>query len=429
MMQKNEKKEVDEKSIFKLKSYSKIHPNININKIPNLFVPATMGTYYNFPKIGIHTINGTTFNVNDTGVKIGIVSFGGSYNLSDLKTYWTNNKYYYNGPRSFNSNGSPINVNFISVDGAKNSATKSVLMSDGASIENMLDLSIIGALCPNAIINMYFAPNSNKGLIDAITQACQNNNIVSISWGNSEIAYDTATLNSVQNIFALYPKTIVCVASGDNGSNDGIGYFFPCSDFPSSSPNVIACGGSSLASKTSETAWSWNSSYKWGGGGAASLYFKKNEQSIPNFTYGQDAVGQELNYLFTNNRTTPDIAFNADPFSGWTILINGRQINIGGTSAVAPFMAGYMGLIYSSIPNVINALSSKNPISNYLYKVYNNSNSIDNFVNPFNDITVGTNANVWVVGQNYFNAISGYDLCTGLGSFNGINLLYYLSKY
>ncbi len=70
-------------------------------------------------------------------------------------------------------------------------------VTDVESIENMLDLELIGAMCPNATINMYFSPNMDQGFIDAISQACSANNIVSISWGASEISYDLATLNSI----------------------------------------------------------------------------------------------------------------------------------------------------------------------------------------------------------------------------------------
>ncbi len=231
-MEKDKKKVEEKRENFKFKSYLKLKDNALNKAILNTFTPAALGQYYNMPKNCSLTVNNKAFTINDTGIKIGIISFGGSYVLADLKKYWTSSNYYYNGPRNFNSTGSPIGVNFISVD--------------GASMENMLDLEIIGAMCLNTTINMYFAPNTDKGFINVITQACSNNNIVSISWGASEIAFDTQTLDTIQNIFKSYPKTLVCVASGDNGSNDGIGYLFPAADFPSSSPNVISCGGTSL---------------------------------------------------------------------------------------------------------------------------------------------------------------------------------------
>lgn len=418
----NEKKR--QKGMFK--SYLKQKGTVSKKAIPTTFTPSTLGTYYNMPKNGSLNISGKSFTINDTGVKIGIISFGGSYVLADLKKYWTTSTYYYNGGRGFNSNGTPIGVNFISVDGANNKPSSRV--SDGASIENMLDLEIIGAMCPNATINMYFAPNTNQSFINVIRQACSNNNIVSISWGASELLLDSQTLDAIHNIFTSYPKTIVCVASGDNGSNDGIGNFFPCADFPSSSPNVISCGGTSLSNNSVEKAWAWNPSNSGGGGGAPSLYFLKNSpQNLPNFTYANTAFDKEIGYLITNNRTTPDIAFNADPRSGWIILVNGSQNQVGGTSAVAPFIAGYFGLIYNSIPNVINNLTPINPISNYIYNVYNNKSGVAGFVKPFNDITIGSTNNTWAPTTNYFNSIVGYDLCTGLGSFDGKNLLYYLS--
>jgi uncharacterized protein YjdB len=168
----------------------------------------------------------------------------------------------------------------------------------------------------------------------------------------------------------------IFVATGDFGSSDGL----PGAncDFPSSSPNVIACGGTSLTcpnytydSETIELSW------KDGGGGISKYFTKPSYQSITG-----------------TNRHTPDLALNADPATGVLFFVGGQYVVYGGTSIVAPAMAGYLGALGTSI-GFINL------------KLYLSPSS-------FNDILTGSNGD-------YF-ALTGYDNTTGLGSIIGDKL-------
>jgi kumamolisin len=84
---------------------------------------------------------------------------------------------------------------------------------------------------------------------------------------------------------------------------------------------------------------------------------------------------------------------DADPDTGYNILVDGQQMVVGGTSAVAPLMAG-----------LNRRLGFANPA---FYGVEH--------LNCFRDITVGDNGT--------YSAGFGWDPCTGLGVPIGAQLL------
>ena len=94
-------------------------------------------------------------------------------------------------------------------------------------------------------------------------------------------------------------------------------------------------------------------------------------------------------------RGVPDVCGDADPDSGYSVLVDGSDTTIGGTSAVAPLWAGLIARI-----NGIDGTSAGyiNP------KLYATPSALS-------DITAGNNG--------AFSASAGWDACTGLGSPNG----------
>jgi subtilase family serine protease len=87
----------------------------------------------------------------------------------------------------------------------------------------------------------------------------------------------------------------------------------------------------------------------------------------------------------------------------------------GGTSAAAPLWAGYMALVNQQL--VTNGEPSAGFINPALYAIAARTN----YVAYFHDVTSGSNT--WSASPNLFYATNGYDLCTGLGSMNGTNLI------
>jgi kumamolisin len=100
-------------------------------------------------------------------------------------------------------------------------------------------------------------------------------------------------------------------------------------------------------------------------------------------------------------RGVPDVAGDADPQTGYSVVVDGQQTVIGGTSAVAPLWAALLARINQSLGSSVGYL---NPL---LYTA--------NVESSLHDITVGNNGG--------YSAGPGWDACTGLGSPNGAALL------
>ena len=96
------------------------------------------------------------------------------------------------------------------------------------------------------------------------------------------------------------------------------------------------------------------------------------------------------------------MAGNADPNTGYNILVDGQQMVVGGTSAVAPLWAGLVVLLSQQLDR---RLGFVNP------SLYNLDQSSD-----FRDITMGNNG--------AYSATYGWDPCSGLGSPMGAQLLH-----
>ncbi|MGH9626406.1 MAG: S53 family peptidase, partial [Bryobacteraceae bacterium] len=125
------------------------------------FTPTQVAALYNFPA-----------GVTGGAETIGIIELGGGYSTADLKTYFAQ------------LGLAAPSVVAVSVDGGKNSP------GSDADAEVMLDIEVAGAVAPGASVAVYFAPNTDQGFIDAITDAVHDSvrkpSVVSISWGGPE---------------------------------------------------------------------------------------------------------------------------------------------------------------------------------------------------------------------------------------------------
>jgi kumamolisin len=331
------------------------------------YTPVQVGQFYGFPA-----------NATATGQTIALIELGGGFRQADITAY-------------FKSLGMKApKVVAVSVSGGKNSPGD----PNGADGEVMLDIEVAAAVAPGSRIVVYFAPNTDQGFIDAIATAVHDStykpSVISISWGAAEANWTAQAMNALdatcQSAAAL--GITITVASGDNGSSDGVTDGANHVDFPSSSPHVLACGGTTLEGSngtiTSETVWNDQSGGATGGGVSGTF-------ALPTW---QSSAGVPKPTSSTGGRGVPDVAGNADPATGYTIRVDGQTMVIGGTSAVAPLWAGLIALA--------NQQNGKTA----------------GFINPaiyatkarpaFRDITQGDNG--------AFKADSGWDACTGLGS-------------
>jgi kumamolisin len=342
------------------------------------YTPPQVAQLYQFPS-----------SVDGAGQTVGILELGGGYRAEDLRSY-------------FSSLGvKPPKVTSVSVDKGKNKPTN----PNGADGEVFLDIEVVGAVAPGAHIVVYFAPNTSQGFQDALTTAIHDTthkpSVISISWGGPESTWTAQSMvaldSAAQDAAAL--GVTICVASGDNGSSDGVNDGANHVDFPASSPHVLACGGTSLQSAngviTSETVWNDGAQGGAGGGGFS------NQFPLPSW---QASAG--VNPPAGGGRGVPDVAGDADPETGYNVQVDGQQMVIGGTSAVAPLWSGLIALLNQSLGQ---------PVGFFQPTLYGLPASSE----AFRDITSGSNG--------AFSAGRGWDPTTGLGSPNGQNLLQALS--
>ena len=206
-------------------------------------------------------------------------------------------------------------------------------------------------------------------------------------------------------------------AAGDSDAYTGAQLLGKSSqtDAPVDSTNITAVGGTTLYMNGSGNSWSsetvWNyASYggtyaNEGSGGGISTYYK-----IP---YWQAGLNTNANLGSTVWRNVPDVALTADQV--YVAYNNGSSGGFAGTSCAAPLWAGFCALANQlSLATNGTTLGFLNPA---LYNIFNSSC----YQNCFHDITTGNNIGTNTAGL--FNAVAGYDLCTGLGTPSGTNLI------
>jgi kumamolisin len=344
------------------------------------FLPTQIAKLYDFPA-----------NVTGSGQCIGIIELGGGYRTADIDAYFS--KLGIASPK----------VVPVAVDGGSNSPST----ADSADGEVMLDILVAGAVAPGATIAVYFAPNTDKGFLDALTMAVHDEtnapSVISISWGGPESNWTAQAMNSFDEALqtAATLGVTVCAAAGDNGSADGVTDGKAHADFPASSPHMLACGGTYLSASgsriTSETVWNEGTNSATGGGVSAIF-------ALPDYQANAN-VPPSANGGSSGGRGLPDVAGNADPQSGYQVRVDGEDMVIGGTSAVAPLWAGLVALLNQNLRHKVGFL---NPL------IYASGGG------AFNDITSGNNG--------AYSAAQGWDACTGWGSPVGMKLLSKLSN-
>lgn len=305
-------------------------------------------------------------NATGEGV-VGIIELGGQLGdagLADLQAFCT-------------ANGIPMPT----VDNAMGPFPSD---PQGADVEIALDVQLVAASFfaatdKPAHIKMYWPDNQDiaAGVRAAAADGCAT---VSISWGAPESAWGAPALDDMEAAAttATDAGTIVFAASGDNDSSDGATGRANV-DAPAACPHVIGCGGTERkeASKNPEgLEVVWNDepgkARGTGTGGGFSNHFPVQswQQGAPN----------------GSGRMVPDLAANAAPKSGYEIVVGGKRIVVGGTSAVAPLMAGLFA-----------AIGAKGFVSPVLWENHG----------AFDDIVRGNNGR--------YRATQGPDPCTGLG--------------
>lgn len=417
------------------------HPRPHMKQVKSAFTSSISGNHFLAPD-DFATIYGlkALYNsgITGTGQKIAIAGQSDII-INDIRTF-----------RSV-SGLTASDPQVILVPGSSDPGVQS-----GDVDESALDIEWSGAVAPGATI-VYV--NSNNGAFDSLQYAIQQNvaSVISISYGDCEGNFSNSELNTFNALFQqanAQGQTIIS-AAGDSGAAD---CDYPTSstssvasarhgfavDYPPSSPNVTAIGGSTFSeglgsfwnttnnsNNGSATGYipeiAWNDtandiaaggSLSASGGGASTLFSKPSWQT----GVGVPADGA---------RDLPDVTFAASAdHDGYLACSQGSCVNgyraadttltvVGGTSAGSPAFAGIIALLNQKTN------SAHGNINPAMYALAATSGD------AFHDITLGDNKVPCTLGTTDcpsggtigFSAGVGYDQVTGLGSLNVVNFV------
>ena len=304
-----------------------------------------------------------------------------------------------------------------------------VAVSDGESIgaslgdgqdEAETDIEVLQGGAPGVGIVMYEAPNDEQGTIAMYQKILGDDSaqVITTSWGAWEGAFTHAEISTLDQLLAeaAAQGQTVLAASGDSGAFDAAIYGDPRTekrlevDFPASDPWVTGVGGTSLRTSgghyLKETGWSEPATRvpPTGSGGGLSTVFKRPSYQVGKGTHNKHSTGM---------RQVPDVAAEAELNTGYAVYTvdpmsgDSKWGQFGGTSAAAPFWAGFAATLDQASGRRLGAL---NPL---LYTLGKHAATYSR--PPFHDVISGTNL--------YFHATPGWDYVTGWGSFDGAALL------
>lgn len=319
----------------------------------------------------------------------------------------------------------------------------SPVVTDSGAVETQLDAELLLSAAPQlGMLKVYETANDAADIMAQWAQIVQDATpVVSSSWGICEQFADSSMVTQENTLFttAAAQGQSIIAASGDSGSAgcmfDDISHpsVLSASD-PSSQPFVTGVGGTSLtiagtASYGSETAWNTQPNAANNGGasnGGISLYWSSPSwQNAPGVSSSYSS-GQLCNAPAGSIcRETPDVSLNADPNKGYmmycTLAVAGCSssqpwIIAGGTSAAAPMWAAFTALANAlSLRQGYFNLGFLNPL---LYQIARNPAE---YAADFHDVTTGNN-DFSGVNHGLYPATRGYDMATGLGSYNAYAL-------
>lgn len=324
---------------------------VNPKTAPSGLSPDAIATVYGFSTTGG---SGTTIAVvdayGDAAITTDLATFSSQYGLRQCTT----------------ANHCLTTVNQT---GGTNTAA-APRRTTGWGLEASLDVEWAHALAPYADILLVDATsNSDTDLFAAVRYAAAKARYVTMAWGGTEFAGETAFNAAFANSSVSY-----FAAAGDTASE---------LSYPATSPDVIAVGGTTLTVTRATDAWTSETAWATAGGGCSRYETAAPAQAAyPSYDQqGANCAGK---------RAVPDISLDANPstgvavydtdgYSGWLVA--------GGTSASTDMVAAHA------------AESGQHVNATFVYgrtiRVYN--------------VTTGSNGHP---------CENGLNLCTGLGSWN-----------
>ena len=303
---------------------------------PNAVTPQAI-TGVSIPNFA--SIYGASSLPSATSGTIGIITAGSlTQTITDLKSFASSAGY-----PAPNVTTTVVGTAGTSTSGTDewNMDSQSSLAAAGGSISHMI-LYNVTDLSDSALSLGY-----NKAVTDNLAKA------INVSLGGCESS-EGAVEASQDQIFqqAVAQGQMFSVSSGDSGAYECGATAGKAQSYPAVSPYVMAIGGTTLSSSggtwQGETVWSCTSastcqqSSSGGAGGGPSL-----TENAPSWQTAAGVLGT------STKRGVPDISFDAAPSSGALVLVNGSNVQIGGTSLAAPLWAGFWTRIQAAHGNTL----------------------------------------------------------------------------
>jgi uncharacterized repeat protein (TIGR01451 family) len=343
-------------------------------------------------------VPGTT--LNGGGQTVALVQFDG-YFASDIAAYET-------------LAGRPnVPLQNVLIDGFSGVPTGS-----GGEIEVSLDIEMVISMAPAiSKIILYEGDPFNFHPNDVLNQIAVDNSArqVSSSWGWT--GGPNLTTDQIFQQMALQGQTYFDATGDSDAFRPGdVDNPFTVNE-PSSNPYITQVGATTLsmtgagATYASETVWNWGVSLGAAFDGIGSSGGFSSFYAIPSWQTNIFMPSRGGSTIFRN---LPDVAMTGDDVL--VIADSGFLFpGTGGTSCAAPLWAGFTALINQQA--AANGHAPVGFINPALYAIATSTN----YLNCFHDTTTGNNE--WTGSSNSFPARPGYDLCTGLGTPSGTNLI------
>jgi pseudomonalisin len=247
----------------------------------------------------------------------------------------------------------------------------------------------------------------------------------SASFGECEIFPEldgALTLDDTIFAQAAVQGQTVFSSAGDNGTTCPVvaatgvpGTGLPFQSYPGTSPYVVSVGGTTLVTNTNG---SYNAEISWIGGGGGN----STEEPSPFWQQGvvpaidNPPAGVPGVETF---KAVPDVAMDADPNTGASVVVNGVAEEVGGTSLSSPLSLGVWARLETYHGNKLGFASPlfyqeyKNATTLSAVGIYTPpvppAGALDQFIGGFHDV---------IAGSNGLPALPGYDYTTGLGTFD-----------
>jgi subtilase family serine protease len=328
---------------------------------------------------------------------------GQSVGLLELDAYYTNDIVAYEDAAGITN----VVITNILVDGA--TATPDGY-SDSVG-EVSLDMEMVIAMAPGiSRLIVYEAPNIGLTWVDILSQMQEDNSAkqLSSSW---LFDYDDPNADPIYQKFAMQGQSFFQCSGDYLAFYDGVSQW-------ADDPNITLVGGTTLSttstgSWSSENVWTNGDGTTGSGGGVSASYL--GNYPIPSW---QKGISMTVNGGSITNRNVPDVAMVAyrvfvywdDGDTGWWW----------GTSIAAPLWAGMAALANQQ------AVARSEPTLGFLNPALYAIGSGPLYASCFHDITKGSNFDS--ENPTLYPAVAGYDLCTGWGTPNGVNLINVLTQ-